>query len=70
MSSQGSSRIKTCLGADFEPMLGDPLSREVSMPNTSSIESTPEVTSRLTDRRVSEPVHETTSTLGCPSEEE
>ena len=70
MSSQGSSSVRTISGAAFTPMSGDPLSREVSMPNASSTESTPKVASRPVGRRAMEPVRETTSTSGRQSEEE
>ena len=40
------------------------------MPNASSNESTPEVTTRPMDRRAIEPARETTSTSGRQSEEE
>ena len=51
-------------------MSGDPLSREVSMPNTSSIESAPKVVSRPVARGTMEPAQETVSTSGRQSEEE
>ena len=51
-------------------MSGDPLSRKVSMHNSSSTESAPEVASRLEGKRATEPVHEAASTSGRFSEEE
>ena len=70
MSSQGSSRVRTISEAVFVPMLGDPLSREVSMPSASSNDSTPEVVSRPVDKGAMEPARETVSTSGRQSEEE
>ena len=70
MSSQGSSNVTICLGVAFPPMLGDPLSREVSMPSTSSTESAYEIASCPVGRRVMELVHEMVTTLGCLGEEE
>ena len=52
------------------PMLGDPLSWEVSTPNVFPTESVPEVASRLVDRRAMEPARETVSTSGRRDEEE
>ena len=43
MSSQGSSSTRAVSRTAFGPMLGDPLSRDVSVPNASSTESAPEV---------------------------
>ena len=56
--------------AAFAPMLGDPLSREVSTPNASSTESTLVVASHPVDRRAMEPAREMVSTSGRQSEEE
>ena len=70
MSSQGSSSVRIISGAAFVPMSGNLLSREVSTPNTSSNESTPEVASCPVDMRAMEPVREMTSTSGRQSEEE
>ena len=70
MSSQGSSSVKTILGAAFAPMSGDPLSREVSTPSASFTESVPEVASRPVDMRAMEPARETMSTSGHHDEEE
>ena len=70
MSSQWSSRVRICSGAAFAPMSGDPLSREVSTTSASSTESTPEVFSRPTGRRVTESVRETATTLGHLREKE
>ena len=50
MSSQGSSSVKVFSGATFAAFAGDPLSKEVSMPNISFTESTPEVASHLVDK--------------------
>ena len=66
MSSQGSSGVRAIFGAAFAPMSSDPLSREVSMPSASSIDSAPEVTSRLVDRGVMEPVQEDASIAHTP----
>ena len=52
------------------PMSSDPLSREVSMPSTSSSESTLEVTSSPAGRRVTEPVHDMETTSSRLREEE
>ena len=70
MSSQGSSSIRICSGATFVPMLGDPLSGEVSMPSASYTEFAPEVASCPAGRRVTEPVHEMETTSSCLNEEE
>ena len=64
MSSQRSSSIRIYSGAAFEPMAGDPLSREISTPSASSTKSTLEVIS------CPEPVYETASTSGHSSEGE
>ena len=70
MSSQGSSSVRSIPGTVFAPMLGDPLSREVSVPSTSSTEPAPEVPSRPTARGAVEPTQEAVSTLGRQSKEE
>ena len=70
MSSQGSSSVRIYSGTAFAPMSSDPLSREVSTPSASSTESAPKVASHPVDRRVAEPVRETTSTSDHFSEEE
>ena len=67
MSSQGSSSVKVLSGAAFA---SDPLSREVSKPNASSTESTPEVASSPADKRVTRTTYEAVSTSGHFSEEE
>ena len=56
MSSQGSSSVRVFSGTAFVPMSSDPLYREVSEPSTSSIESTPEVSSRPVDKGAMEPM--------------
>ena len=61
MSSQGSSSVRVFSGAAFLPMSGDPLSREVSEPSTSSTESASEVTSRPVVRGAVEPAPEVAS---------
>ena len=70
MSSQGSSSIRVSSGTTFAPMLDDPLSREVSEPNTCSIESTPEVASHPVDKGAMEPAQEAGSISGCQRNEE
>ena len=70
MSSQGSSSVRAISGTTFTPMSGDPLSREVFAPSTSSTESAPEVTSHLVARGAVESVQEVVSTSGRQSEEE
>ena len=55
MSSQGSSSARVVFGTVFGPMLGDPLSRDVSTASASSTVSAPKVTSRLADREAAEP---------------
>ena len=70
MSSQGSSSVRIILRVAFTPMSGEPLSQEVSMPNISSTESVPEVTSRPVDRRAIEPALEAVSTSSCHGGEE
>ena len=64
MSSQGSSSVRATSGAAFEPMSGDPLSRDVFTPNASSTDPAPEVSSRLVDRGAAEPRQEAVSTSG------
>ena len=64
MFSQGSSSVKATSGTAFGPMLGNPLSRDVSSPSASSTELAPEVASRHVDRGATEPEHEAMSTLG------
>ena len=54
MSSQGSSSVKAISGTTFRPMSGDPLSRDVSTPNTSSIESAFEFAFHPVDRGAAE----------------
>ena len=61
MSSQGSSSVRVFSRATFVPMSGDPLSREVSEPSTSSIESVLEVASRPAVREAMEPAPEVAS---------
>ena len=51
-------------------MSGDPLSREVSTPSTSSTKSAPEVASCPVDRGAMETAHEAVSTLGRQREEQ
>ena len=70
MSSQGSSSAKVVSGTVFGPMLGDPLSRDVSTLNASSTESDPEVASRLMDREAAEPEQEVVSTSGRQLDDE
>ena len=72
MSSQGSSSIRTILGAAFTPMSGDPLSHKVSTPSASSTEFVPEVASCLVDKRAMELMREMASTSGhhCKEEKE
>ena len=70
MSSQGSSSVRIFSRAAFAPLVGDPLSRDVSTPNASSTESAPEVASRPANKRAIEPVRETTSASGRIREEE
>ena len=64
MSSQGSSSVRSILGTFFAPMSGDPLSREVSVPNTSSTESTPEIASYPVVRGAVELAQKVVSTSG------
>ena len=61
MSSKGNSSARVFSGAAFAPMSSDPLSREVSEPNTSSTESVPEVASPPEDRGAMESVPEVAS---------
>ena len=70
MSSQGSNSVRVVSGIAFAPMSGDPLSREISTPSTSSTEFVPEVASRPTGRGALEPTQEPVSTLDCQSEGE
>ena len=70
MSSQGSSSVRAISGTAFVPMSGDPLSREVSAPSTSSIESAPEVASCPAARGAVEPEQEAVSISVCQSEGE
>ena len=65
MSSQGSSSIRATLGTAFSPISGDPLSRDISMPSASPIESAHEVASYPVDRGLAEPGQEAMSTSGC-----
>ena len=51
-------------------MSGDPLSREVSEPNTSSTESAPEVSSHTMEWGAMEPTQEAVSISGRQGEEE
>ena len=69
MSSQGSNSVRVYSGAAFVAMASDPLSREVSMPSASSMESIPEVTSCPANKGDTRPAHETTSTSSHFSEE-
>ena len=69
MSSQRSSSVRVYSRANFVAMAGDPLSQEVSMPNISFTESTPEVGSRLVDEEVTRTAREPVSTSGHVSEE-
>ena len=69
MFSQGNSSVRIYLGAAFAPMVGDPLSREVSTPSASSMESTLEVALCPADKKVTEPMLEMTSTSGRFNEE-
>ena len=55
MSSQGSSRVLAASGAAFGPMSGNPLSRDLPMPNTSSTDPALEVASHAIDRGAAEP---------------
>ena len=55
MSSQGNSSFRAASGAAFGPMSGDPLSRDVSMPNAPSIDPVAEVASCPVDRGAAEP---------------
>ena len=70
MSSQGSSSVRVFSRIAFVPMSGDPLSREVSKPSTSSTESVPAVASRSVDRGVIEPAQEAVSISGRQGDEE
>ena len=70
MSSQGSSSVRVYSRAAFAALAGDPLSREVSTPSISSMESAPEVTSHPADEGVTRPVSELASTSGRINEEE
>ena len=70
MSSQGTSSVRIFFGTAFAPMLGDPLSREVSEPNTSSTKSAPEVASCHVDRGAMEPVQEAASVSSRQGDEE
>ena len=63
MFSQGSNSVRAISGAAFAPMSGDPLSREVFVPYTSSTESASEVATCLVDRGAMEPIQEVASTL-------
>ena len=64
MSSQGSSSARAVSGTAFGPMSGDPLSRDVSTPSTSSTKSVPKVASHPVDREAAEPKQEAVSTSG------
>ena len=70
MSSQGSSSVRSITRTAFAPMSGDPLSREVSVPSTSSTKFAPEVASRPVARGAMEPVQKVVSTSSHQSEEE
>ena len=70
MSSKGSSSVRAISGIAFAPMSGNPLSREVSVPSTSSTESALKVAFRPVDSGAMEPAQEVVSTSGCQSEEE
>ena len=70
MSSQRSSSIRVFSGTAFTLMLGDPLSREVSEPSTSSTESAPRVASRPVDRGSMEPAQEVAPISGHQGDEE
>ena len=68
MSSKGSSSVRVISGIAFS---GNPLSEEVSKPNNSSTESTPQVAPRQRDKEVTRPKHEQeASTSGHENEEE
>ena len=51
-------------GAAFAPISGYPLSKDVSTPNTSSIDPAPRIASRPIDKGVAEPEQEAVSTSG------
>ena len=70
MSSQGNSNARAVSGTAFGPMLGDPLSRDVSTPSASCTESAPEVTSHPMDKEAAEPEQEAVSTLGRQVDDE
>ena len=70
MSSQGSSSARAVSRTVFGPMLGDPLSRDVSTPSASPIESAPKVASRPADRKAAEPEQEAASTSGRQVDDE
>ena len=70
MSSQGSSSVSVFSKTAFAPMLGDPLSKEVSEPSTSSTASAPEVASCLVDRRDMELAQEAASISGRQGDDE
>ena len=86
MSSQGKSSVMVFSRAAFAPISGDPLSREVFKPRTSSIEfalevtsrpvvrgamePSPEITSGSEDRGATEPAQEAVSILGRQGDEE
>ena len=61
MSSQGSKSVRVFSGVTFTPVLGDPLSREVSELSTSSTESAPEVGYHHTVKGAMEPTPEVAS---------
>ena len=67
MSSQGSSSVRVLSGVAFA---GDPLSKEVSMPSASSMESAPEVASRPVVKGAIGLAHGLASTYSHFSEEE
>ena len=70
MSSQGSNSVRVYSRADFATMAGDPLSREVSTPSTSSTEFVPEVASRPVDKGATGLAREIVSTSSYFREEE
>ena len=61
MSSQGSKSVRVFSRVTFMPVLGDPLSREVSELSISSTESVPEVWYRYTVKGAMEPTPEVAS---------
>ena len=64
MSSQRSSSVRAVSGAEFEPMSGDPLYRDVSTPSAFRTKLAPKVASHPSAREATGLEHEVVSTSG------